>query len=70
MYLHRDPNRLVSFFVNTAMLHSPSAGVIGMLLIPEVAGEAPAAVLFDLAVCASFPHSEILVTGPPTMEIV
>lgn len=52
------------------MLHSPSAGVIGMLLIPEVAGEAPAAVLFDLAVCASFPHSEILVTGPPTMEIV
>lgn len=52
------------------MLHSPSAGVIGTLVIPEVAGVPPATVPFDLAVCACFLHSEILVTGPPTMEIV
>jgi hypothetical protein len=51
-------------------LHSPSAGVIGTLLIPEVAGVPPATVLFDLAVCVCFLHSEILVTGPPTMDIV
>jgi hypothetical protein len=61
---------LFALLVNDMTLHSPSAGVIGTLLIPEVAGVPPATVLFDLAVCACFLHSEILVTGPPTMDTV